>query len=92
MTPPKGPFLLSGITRDLILEVMASAQLPYQETAISAAQLRVAEEIWITSSTREILPVIMLDDKPVSDGKPGPLWSHVWQLFQTYKQTIRAES
>jgi D-alanine transaminase len=92
MTPPKGPFLLSGITRDLILEVMATAQLPYQETAISAAQLRVAEEIWITSSTREILPVIMLDDKPVSDGKPGPLWSHVWQLFQTYKQTIRAES
>lgn len=92
ITPPKGPYILSGITRDLILEVMANAHLPYRETAISVEQLHNAEEIWVTSSTREILPVITLNNKMVGQGKPGPVWSQVWQLFQTYKQTIRAKS
>lgn len=92
ITPPKGPYILSGITRDLILEVMANAYLPYRETAISVEQLQNAEEIWVTSSTREILPVITLNNKMVGQGKPGPVWSQVWQLFQIYKQTIRTKS
>lgn len=90
ITPPKGPFILSGITRDLILEVITKAQLPYQETNILASQLHTAEEIWLTSSTREILPVITLNDTPIGNGQPGPVWSQIWQLFQNYKQMIRA--
>lgn len=91
MTPPKGPFILSGITRDLILEVMAGAQLPFQEIAFSETQLRHADEVWVTSSTREILPVTRLDDKQVGQGQPGPVWAKVWQLFQVYKQKLRVK-
>lgn len=89
ITPPKSQFILPGITRDLILEAMQAAQIPCREADISETQLRSADEIWITSSTREIIPIITLDEKPVGSGKPGPVWSQVWQIYQDYKQKIR---
>ncbi|OAD20588.1 D-amino-acid transaminase, partial [Candidatus Thiomargarita nelsonii] len=89
ITPPKSQFILPGITRDLMLEAMHTAQLPCREASISEAQLRSAEEIWLTSSTREILPVITLDGKTVGKGKPGPVWTQVWQIYQDYKQKLR---
>ena len=88
ITPPKSQFILPGITRDLILEAMQSAEMPCQEATISENQLRSADEIWLTSSTREILPVIRLDDKVVGKGKPGQIWSQVLHIYQTYKQTL----
>lgn len=88
ITPPKSQFILPGITRDLILEIMQSAQLPCREDEISITQLREAEEIWVTSSIREILPIVLLDDKPVGTSHPGPLWAQVWQLYQTYKEQL----
>ncbi len=90
ITPPKSQFILPGITRDLILEAMQLAQLPCQEADISEARLRSADEIWITSSTREIVPVINLDGKPVGKGQPGPIWSQVWKIYQNYKQKLRS--
>ena len=90
MTPPKSQYILPGITRDLILEVMQANQLPYQEVAITETQLRSAAEIWVTSSVREILPITTLDEQTVSSGKPGPIWSQVWQLYQNYKQQLRS--
>jgi D-alanine transaminase len=89
ITPPQGPFILPGITRDLVLEAMRAANLPCCEAEIPVEQLRSAEEIWVTSSTREILPVTVLDDLPVGTGQCGTLWSQVWQLYQDYKQTLR---
>ncbi|MEN8215434.1 MAG: D-amino acid aminotransferase [Pseudomonadota bacterium] len=89
ITPPKSQFILPGITRDLTLEAMQAAQLPCREASIHVAQLRSAEEIWLTSSTREILPVIRLDDKAVGKGNPGPVWTQVWQIYQDYKQNLR---
>ncbi|MDM8560137.1 D-amino acid aminotransferase [Candidatus Parabeggiatoa sp. HSG14] len=90
ITPPKSQFILPGITRDLILEAMQAAQLPCQEADIPETQLRCAEEIWITSSTREIIPIIRLDDKPVGTGQPGAVWSQVWKIYQDYKQKLRS--
>jgi D-alanine transaminase len=87
MTPPNGHFILPGITRELVLEVMQAAQLPCRETEISLAQLRAADEIWLTSSTNEILPVTLLDGIAVGKGCPGELWSKTWQLYQEYKRT-----
>jgi len=92
ITPPKSQFILPGITRDLILEAMQAAQRFCREADIPESQLRTADEIWITSSTREILPVIMLDDKPVGNGKPGPIWSQVFKIYQDYKQKLRAHA
>lgn len=88
-TPPKGPMLLPGITRDLVLELAKNNALPYQEKTISLAELQQADEIWLTSSTKEILPVTQLDGKAVANGKPGPLHHRLLTLYQDYKQTLR---
>ncbi len=88
-TPPKGPMLLPGITRDLVLELAASNTLPCQEKTICLAKLQQADEIWLTSSTKEILSVTQLDGELVADGKPGPLYQRLLTLYQDYKQTLR---
>ena len=90
-TPPKGPMLLPGITRDLVLELAADHDLPHQEKDISLAELQQAEEIWLTSSTKEILSVTRLDGKAVADGKPGPLYKRMLTLYQDYKHALRSE-
>ena len=87
VTPAKGPFLLPGITRDLILELAAENGIPFEETDISRERLFDADEIWTTSSTKEILPVTQLDGKPVGTGQPGPMWSTMVDLFQSFKQS-----
>lgn len=88
-TPPNSPALLPGITRDLIIELAASHSIPFREADITAADLFDADEIWLTSSTREISPVTRLDDTVISAGKPGPLWRHMITLYQDYKAAIR---
>jgi D-alanine transaminase len=89
-TPPKGPFLLSGITRDLVLELAIGAGIPCREVSISAGDLAQADEIWLTSSTREIMPVTRLDGAEVGSGTPGPLWRQMDTLYQEYKERVRA--
>ncbi len=89
ITPPKSQFILPGITRDLILEAMREANLPCREANIPQTQLHYAQEIWVTSSTREILPVTTLDEKIVGTGEPGPIWLKVWKIYQNYKQKLR---
>lgn len=85
-TAPKDEKVLPGITRDLVLELADAAGIPYREEAVTAEQLKSAEEIWISSSTRELLPVTSLDGQPVGGGKPGPLWQQLDALYQRYKQ------
>jgi D-alanine transaminase len=88
-TPTKGPLLLPGITRDLVLELAEENHIPYEEANILEADLGRAEEIWLTSSTKEILPVTQLNGQPVGNGKPGPLWERMYGLYQQYKQCLR---
>ncbi|MDH5394110.1 MAG: D-amino acid aminotransferase [Gammaproteobacteria bacterium] len=89
VTAPVSPLLLPGITRDLVLELAAKHDMPCQERDISEAELRKASEIWISSSTREILPVIKLDGEKVANGKAGPVWQKMIDIYQQYKQQIR---
>ncbi len=88
ITPAKGPLLLPGITRDLILELAHKESLCIKEQPVSEAQLLAAEEIWLTSSTKEILPVCSLNEKTVGEGTPGPCWKQMHHLFQQYKQGL----
>lgn len=85
ITPPKSRLILAGITRDVLLELLRTAGIPCEEQPVSEAWLRQADEIWITSSTREIYPVTSLDSKPVGTGKPGALWGQAFALFQARK-------
>ncbi|GMQ96421.1 MAG: D-amino acid aminotransferase [Gammaproteobacteria bacterium] len=89
ITPPKGAWLLPGITRDLVLELADEHGFPYREDTISESMLADADEIWLTSSTRDILPVTRLNDQPVGDGKPGPRWRTMRGIFLAYKQSVR---
>ncbi len=90
LTPPRGPFILPGITRDLILELAHAHGVGCAETAVSEAELMSADELWMTSSTKEILPITRLNDRPVGDGKPGPLQARFRQLYEDYKRAFRA--
>jgi D-alanine transaminase len=89
LTPRKDECLLPGITRDLLLEIAANDGLDCREADISMEMLGEAEEIWITSSTKEILPVTRLDGQPVGDGKPGPVWRDMLDRYQQYKNKLR---
>lgn len=89
ITPPTSHCLLPGITRDLILELAQNNQMPCAERDISAQQLATADEVWLTSSTREIMPVIELDGQPVANGEAGPIWEKMIDIYQQYKAQLR---
>lgn len=90
VTPPKSEKLLPGITRDLVIEIAAHNDMPYEERDIAEHELDQADEIWLTSSTREIAPVIRLNKRQVADGKAGPVWHKMIDLYQQCKQRLRA--
>lgn len=89
ITPPTGDCILPGITRDLVLELAADEGIPYAEAAVSVADLENADEIWLTSSTREIRAVTKLNGKPVGGSEPGALWHRMDQLLDAYKARLR---
>jgi len=88
MTPEKTAEILPGITRKVILELARANTFELSEEIISLEALKTASEIWITSSTREIIPVVELDSEPIGDGAPGPVFNKMNQLFQEYKKSV----
>jgi len=88
-TPAKSNSILPGITRDVILDIARKNDIPCREDNISFAAIQTASEIWVTSSTREIIPVVELDSKLVGEGKPGSVWHIVNHLFQAYKKSLQ---
>ncbi len=92
VTPSPGEALLPGITRDLILELCVEDGIPCHEADITLAALHGVDELWLTSSTKEILPVTQLDNQPVGTGVPGPVWQRVYDLYQAYKQRLKESS
>ena len=91
LTPPKSHWILPGITYDVVLEILRENSIAHEVRPVTEAELRSAEEVWVTSSSREVLPVTTLDGKPVGSGKPGPVGERVHALYQQYKtQVMRA--
>ena len=84
-TPPKSNRLLPGITRDLVVELIGKSGDPCLEVPVAEKELLQADEIWITSSTLGIAPVVRLDGRPVGDGKPGPVWRDTNDRYQAFK-------
>lgn len=85
-TAPKCASVLSGITRQVVIEIALHNKLPLIEQAVTEWQLQQAEEIWISSSTKEIVAITRLDNKKVGDGVPGSIWQKMNALYQRYKQ------
>lgn len=86
MTAPKSPAILAGITREIVLELAYAHQIPVSEQAIPVTALKTASEIWVASSTREIVPIVKLDGEKVADGKAGAVWQKMNTLYQAHKQ------
>lgn len=87
-TPPASNLMLTGITHDVVLELAAAHGIPHEVRAIPEAEVRAADELWMTSSTREILAIVKLDGVPVGAGAPGPLARRMDALYQTFKQEV----
>ena len=86
ITPPLDYQILPGITRLIALTVLrVDGSIPIEERIVTMDEVNSADEIWITSSSKEIAPVIELDGKPVGGGTPGPVWEKAAQLYSAGK-------
>lgn len=87
LAPPKSHLMLPGITYDVVLELAAENRIPHEIREISENEVRAADEILLTSSTKEIMPITLLDNQAVGGGKPGELFARLHALYQNYKAT-----
>ena len=85
VAPPKDNLILPGITYDAALEFARDAGLPMEVRPVARAEALGAEELWLSSSTKEVLAITSVDGRPVGDGKPGPVFRKVWQIYQDRK-------
>jgi D-alanine transaminase len=87
-SPPKSHLILPGITYDVVVELARANGLPLEFKALAEAEVRSADEIWVTSSSKEVLAIVALDGKPVGEGRPGPAFRRMYQLYQEFKQKV----
>ena len=87
-TPKRSSEILGGTTRELILELADENGIPCQEVDIDYDRLLAADEVWISSSTRAIVPVLEIDGIAVADGNKGPLWVRMFELFIRYQHKL----
>jgi len=88
VTPPKSHLILPGITRDLLVELACKHGMPVEEREVTEAELKSADEVWLSSSTREVVPVTRLNGHPLTDGKPGPVWKQMARHYVDFKRTL----
>jgi D-alanine transaminase len=88
LAPPKSNLMLPGITYDVVLELLQADGIAHQTRPVLEAELRAADEVWLTSSSREVLAVTSLDGRPVGAGRPGPVFRRVHALYQQFKAAV----
>ena len=88
LSPPKNHLILPGITYDVVLELAAACAIPIELRGIPEAEARSADELWVTSSTKEVLAVVTLDGRPVGSGRPGPVFKVLHRAFQEFKRKV----
>ena len=88
LSPPNSRQILPSTTRSAMEEVATRAGVEYRAMPVSEAQLRSADEVWISAATREVQPVTLIDGKAVGTGKPGPVWRKIYDELQRYKQEL----
>ena len=88
LAPPKDNLMLPGITYDVVLEIAAANGIPYEVRKIGVAEVFAADELLLTSSTKEVLAITQLDGKPVGTGKPGAMFAKLHKLYQDFKRDV----
>jgi len=87
LAPPKNNLILEGIRYGLMGELAAEAGIPFEARPITQAEVESADELMLSSATKEVLAIVSLDGKPVGSGKPGPVFQ---QLRAGYDARIAA--
>lgn len=82
LTPPLSNSILGGITREFLIKTALEHNFDVQEMPITSEQLLDADEIWLTSSTKELRPVVSVNDKTIGSGVPGPTWHELFSIFR----------
>jgi D-alanine transaminase len=88
LAPIKNHLMLPGITYDVVLELAAKHGLPVQVGDVLEDEARNADELWMTSSTKEVLPIVTLDDNKIGTGTPGPVFRKMYGWYQEFKQSV----
>jgi D-alanine transaminase len=88
LSPPKSSLILPGITYDVVVELARSNGIALELRDVAEPEVRGADEVWVSSSSKEVLPIVSLDGAPVGDGRPGPLFGRMYQLYQEFKQQV----
>jgi len=86
--PPKSGLILPGITYDVVGELARANGLPLEFRDVAEAEVRAADEIWVTSSSKEVLAIVSLDGRKVGDGRPGPVFRRMYELYQEFKRKV----
>ncbi|WP_028454946.1 D-amino acid aminotransferase [Chitinilyticum litopenaei] len=86
--PPPSTQMLTGITYDVVIELAQSHGIAVELAPVSEAALRGADEVWLTSSTKEVLAITRLDDAPIGSGLPGSLYRRIFQYYQDFKTGV----
>ena len=88
LTPPLDAGLLPGITREFVLEIGTEAGIPVREAVLHDEDLFGADEAFLTSSTRELVPIAQVDDRPIRAGRPGPLTLALLERFRSRAEEL----
>ena len=84
--PPKNHLVLEGIRYGLIEDICRAAGIGFELRPISRAEVLAADELLLSSATKEILPITLLDGQPVGNGQPGPVYAKLYAAYQQAKQ------
>lgn len=88
LAPPKDNLMLPGITYDVVLEIAAANGIPHEVRRVMKEEVFAADELLLTSSTKEVLAITQLDGKPVGSGKPGEMFARLHRLYQDFKRDV----
>ena len=88
LTPPLDAGLLAGITREFLFELGPGQGVPVRDAVLRDDDLFGADEAFLTSTTRELVPIVRVDDQSIGDGKPGPITRKLLQMFREQAQAL----
>lgn len=86
-TTPLGPEVLPGVTRQFVLRLIAQLRLPLEERSLHRDELPACSELFLSGTSLEVCPIVLLDGKPVGDGRPGPV---VRRLQEAFRAAVRS--
>src|SRR5690606_24514769 len=88
LTSPLSPSILPGITRGLVTRLAARCEITIQEKSFRVSDLRELDELFLTGTTSEILPLVRVDGEAIGDGRPGPITRKLQECYREFLEDL----